>query len=87
MLKRPFPPISLPAKEFMEKAKVIWEEIGLPALKPELPWHGYSLGQWPDEFQAEADRAVKSEYWTTGEVNRQHRRGDKRMNDPFLDLE
>jgi 4-hydroxy-3-polyprenylbenzoate decarboxylase len=87
MLKRPFPPISLPAKEFMEKAKAIWEEMGLPALKPELPWHGYSLGQWPDEFQAEADRAVKSEYWTTGDVNRQHRRGDKRMNDPFLDLE
>ncbi len=86
MLKRPVPPISLPAKEYMEKAKVIWEELGLGALKPEMPWFGYSLGQWPDEFQAEADRAVKSEYWTTGEVNRQHRRGDKRMNDPYLDL-
>jgi 4-hydroxy-3-polyprenylbenzoate decarboxylase len=86
MLKRPFAPISLPAKEYMEKAKVIWEELGLGPLKPELPWHGYSLGQWPDEFQAEADRAVRSEYWTTGEVNRQHRRGDKRMNDPYLDL-
>ncbi len=86
MLKRPYAPISLPAKEFMERAKVIWEELNLGPLKPELPWHGYSLGQWPDEFQAEADRAVKSEYWTTGEVNRQHRRGDKRMNDPYLDL-
>ncbi len=86
MLKRPYAPISLPAKEFMEHAKGIWEELGLPELKPELPWHGYSLGQWPDEFQAEADRAVKSEYWTTGEVNRQHRRSDKRMNDPYLDL-
>lgn len=87
MLKRPYAPISLPAKEYMENAKVIWDELGLGALKPEMPWYGYSLGQWPDEFQAEADRAVKSEYWTTGEVNRQHRRGDKRMNDPFLDLE
>jgi UbiD family decarboxylase len=86
MLKRPYPPISLPAKQYMEAAKVIWDELGLPGLKPEMPWFGYSLGQWPDEFQAEADRAVKGDYWTTGEVNRQHRRDDKRMNDPYLDL-
>ena len=86
MLKRPYAPISLPAKEFMENAKVIWDELGLPELKPEMPWYGYSLGQWPDEFQAEADRAVKSEYWLTGESNRQNRRSDKRMNDPYLDL-
>ncbi len=86
MLKRPFPPISLPAKQYMENAKTIWEELGLPALKPEFPWHGYSLGQWPEEFQAEADRAVNSEYWTTGEVIKQRRRTDKRMNDPYLDL-
>ena len=86
MLKRPFPPISLPAREFMEKAKGIWEELGLPALKPEMPWFGYSLGQWPEEFQAEADRAVRGDYWTTGEVNKQQRRSDKRMNDPYLDL-
>jgi len=86
MLKKPYPPISLPAREFMENAKVIWEELGLHPLKPEMPWFGYSLGQWPEEFQAEADRAVKSEYWATGEVIKQRRRNDKRMNDPFLDL-
>jgi UbiD family decarboxylase len=87
MLKRPYPPISLPAKEFMEKAKLIWEELNLPALKPEMPWYGYSLGQWPEEFQIEADRAVKSEYWTTGEIINQKRRNDKRLNDPYLELE
>ncbi len=86
MLKRPYPPISLPAKQYMEAAKVIWEELGLPKLRPEMPWYGYSLGQWPEEFQIEADRAVRSEYWTTGEVNAQRRRSDKRMNDPYLDL-
>jgi UbiD family decarboxylase len=86
MLKRPFPPISLPAKEYMEKAKLIWEELGLPALKPEMPWHGYSLGQWPEEFQVEADRAVRSEYWITGEIAKQRRRNDKRLNDPYLSL-
>lgn len=87
MLKRPYPPISLPAREFMEKAKLIWEELGLPALKPEMPWFGYSLGQWPEEFQIEADRAVKSEYWLTGEVLKQKRRNDKRLNDPYLSLD
>jgi 4-hydroxy-3-polyprenylbenzoate decarboxylase len=86
MLKRPYPPISLPAKEFMENAKTIWEELKLPALKPEMPWYGYSLGQWPDEFKVEADRAARSEYWTTGEIIKQRRRNDKRLNDPYLDL-
>jgi 4-hydroxy-3-polyprenylbenzoate decarboxylase len=86
MLKRPFPPISLPGKQFMEGAKLIWEELGLPALKPEAPWYGYSLGQWPEEFQVEAERATRSEYWTTGEIAKQRRRNDKRLNDPYLSL-
>jgi len=86
MLKRPYPPISLPAREFMEHAKTIWEELGLPALKPEPPWFGYSLGQWPEEFKVEAERAVRSEYWTTGEIIKQRRRNDKRLNDPYLTL-
>jgi len=86
MIKRPYPPISLPAKQYMENAKVIWEELGLPPLKPEMPWYGYSLGQWPEEFQMEADRAARSEYWATGEVLKQRRRKDKRLNDPYLSL-
>ena len=86
MIKRPYPPISLPAREYMEKAKLIWEELGLPPLRPEMPWYGYPLGQWPEEFQAEAERATRSEYWSTGEVMKQRRRSDKRLNDPFLSL-
>ncbi len=86
MLKRPYPPISLPAREFMEGAKAIWQELGLPPLKPEAPWFGYSLGQWPEEFRVEAERAARSEYWTTGEVIKQRRRNDKRLNDPYLSL-
>ena len=45
-----------------------------------------ALGQWPEEFQIEADRAVRSEYWTTGEIIKQKRRNDKRLNDPYLSL-
>ena len=34
-LKEDFPPISLPKRPYMERAKAIWEELGLPTLKPE----------------------------------------------------
>src|SRR6266699_1069946 len=34
-MKEDFPPISLPKREYMERAKEIWEELGLPKLKPE----------------------------------------------------
>jgi 4-hydroxy-3-polyprenylbenzoate decarboxylase len=52
-----YPPVALPAKEYMEKARSIWEEEGLPELKPKSPWHGYTLGYWPQEL-AEAAAAV-----------------------------
>ena len=55
-LKENFPPIALPKREYMERAKAIWEELGLPELKPEAPWHGYSLGEWSDDLDAAAAR-------------------------------
>ena len=79
-LKEPFPPISLPKREFMENAKKIWEELGLPALKPQSPWFGTSLGEWDESFDVMAERAVKSEYWTTGDIIAQQRRNDVEMN-------
>ncbi len=51
LLKSDFSPVALPKKEFMERAKEIWDELGLPALKPESPWHGYDLGIWPPHLQ------------------------------------
>lgn len=67
VLKEPYPPISLPKQEYMENAKAIWEELGLPALTPERPWFGYSLGQWDDELDEEARLAVAGEHYVTGE--------------------
>jgi 4-hydroxy-3-polyprenylbenzoate decarboxylase len=61
-----YPPTSLPAKEYMEKAKERWEKLGLPKLEPRYPWHGYSLGHWPKEDEEEANWAVKGEYAKTG---------------------
>lgn len=65
--KAPLPPVALPGKEFMENAKLIWEELGLPELTPRAPWHGYSLGLWPQESVDEAALAVEGRYYETGE--------------------
>src|SRR5690242_5143730 len=85
-LKEDFPPISLPKREFMERAKVIWEELGLPRLKPEAPWFGYSLGEWPAHMDEAAQRAVKGDYFVTGEIIAQRRRKDVAMNTEIRDL-
>jgi len=79
-LKEPFPPVSLPKREYMENAKKIWEELGLPPLKPQAPWFGESLGEWDERFDTMAERAVKSDYWVTGDIIAQQRRNDLPMN-------
>ena len=66
-LKEPFPPVSLPKKEYMEKAKKIWDELGLPPLKPQSPWFGYSLGSWSEELEEESRLAVEGKYDLVGE--------------------
>jgi len=62
------PPISLPTKAFMERAKDMWEELGLPPLRPQSPWHGYVLSpeEWPDELEQEAQLAVQGRHFETG---------------------
>ena len=79
-LKEPFPPISLPKREYMENARKIWEELGLPTLKPQAPWFGISLGEWEEDFEVMAQRAVDGGYWKTGEIIAQQRRNDVPMN-------
>jgi len=86
-LKEDFPPISLPKREFMERAKAIWEELGLPRLKPEAPWFGYSLGEWPDHMDEAAQRAVRGEYLETGALLEKRRRKDVRMNTEVRNVE
>ena len=50
----------------MERAREIWEELGLPPLHPRTPWHGYELGMWSDESAEEAELAVTGRYFETG---------------------
>jgi len=51
----------------MENAARIWEELGLPKIVKKYPWYGYSLGQWDEELQEEADLALKGDHHITGD--------------------
>ncbi len=79
-LKENFPPISLPKREYMESARKIWEELGLPKLKPEAPWYGYSLGEWSPDLDAAALQATRGDYFAAGKKLVKRRRKDVRMN-------
>lgn len=61
--KWPYPPISLPDKKFMEKARSIWEKKGFPELTPTSFWFGYSLGIWDNENYEEANIAISGNYY------------------------
>ena len=73
--KEPDPPLSLPKREFMERARTIWQELGLPKLKPQSPWHGYSLGDWDAVWDTYAERAVTGQWEQSGKETFARRRG------------
>ena len=64
--KEDMPPLALPKRQYMEAAKALWERLGLPPLKPESPWFGYSLGDWSDEWDEGALRAAEGDYLENG---------------------
>jgi 4-hydroxy-3-polyprenylbenzoate decarboxylase len=86
-IKHAMPPLALPAREFMERARVIWEELGLPRLAPQPPWHGYALGDWADVWDVYARRAVSGEWETSGAETFARRRGGLTPETPVRDVE
>jgi 4-hydroxy-3-polyprenylbenzoate decarboxylase len=85
--KHVMPPLALPKKEFMEKARMIWEELELPALSPQPPWHGYTLGDWSDAWDVFAQRAVDREWETSGKETFVRRRRGLTPETPTRDVE
>jgi 4-hydroxy-3-polyprenylbenzoate decarboxylase len=65
-MKGAMAPLALPKKEFMERAQVLWAELGLPAINVKQPWHGYSLGDWIERWDTWAARAVNGTWEETG---------------------
>jgi 4-hydroxy-3-polyprenylbenzoate decarboxylase len=70
----PYPPLSLPKLEYMERAIELWRDLQLPSLTLKEPWSGYSLGHWTAEEEEEAQLAVQGRHYETGEKQRRNRR-------------
>jgi 4-hydroxy-3-polyprenylbenzoate decarboxylase len=74
--KRPMPPLALPTKPYMEHARGLWEELGLPALNAQSPWHGYTLDDWTDTWETYARRTTAGDWEETGrETLKRQQRG------------
>jgi UbiD family decarboxylase len=86
-LKHSAPPLALPAREFMERARAIWQELQLPALTPQPPWHGYSLGDWSRSWDVYAERAVAGKWQQSGEETFARRRAGLIPETPVREVE
>lgn len=73
-IKWPYPPVSLPKREFMEEVIRLWQEEKLPSLKLREPWWGYNLGAWSMEEEEQATMATRGEYYRSGEILAQRRK-------------
>ncbi len=67
-MKWPLPPVSLPKKEFMDRAMEIWRAEGFPEFKLKEPYWGRNLGYWRPEEDQKAAWALQGEYYKTGEL-------------------
>ena len=86
-LKTDMPPLALPAEEFMLRAKGIWQELDLPRIAPQAPWHGYQLGDWADEYDGYAKAAVAGDWRTNGTATYGRRHGNLIPETPVRSVE
>ena len=77
-MKEELPPLALPKREYMERARKLWEELGLPKLRPQSPWFGDGTGDWLPHWDEAGKRAAQGRYLENGLVSeRQQRSGLK----------
>tara|TARA_S200000501_G_scaffold148731_1_gene140316 strand:+ start:16557 stop:18209 length:1653 start_codon:yes stop_codon:yes gene_type:complete len=81
-LKGQMPPLALPKQQYMEDARVLWEKLGLPSLNPEAPWHGYSMGDWSEDWDKIAQRAAQGDYLINGLRSAQMKQKNIKPNTP-----
>lgn len=72
-MKEELPPLALPKREYMERARKMWEELGLPKLRPQSPWFSAPVGDWLPEWDAAAGRAASGRYLENGKVSERRR--------------
>jgi UbiD family decarboxylase len=86
-LKHPTSPLALPARPYMENARKIWEELGLPRLNVQAPWHGYDLGDWSPQWQQFADNAARGDWEANGTNTYARRQGGLKPETPVRNVE
>jgi 4-hydroxy-3-polyprenylbenzoate decarboxylase len=86
-LKHKMPPLALPAREFMDGARKIWERLGLPPLTIRQPWHGYELGDWTDTWETFARRAIGGDWEANGEDTLRRQRDGVEPETPVWQVE
>ena len=82
-MKGDMPPLALPTQDHMLRAKALWEQLGLPELRPQAPWFGYSLGDWLPQWDAAAKRAATGRYLENGAISLTQRRDDVQAESKF----
>src|SRR5688572_30104104 len=75
-MKEDLPPLALPKREYMERAKKFWEEeLGLPKLRPQSPWFGSAeQGHWPRQWDEAARLAANGRYLDNGRASEKRKR-------------
>lgn len=73
-MKEELPPLALPKQEYMARARKLWEELGLPKLRPQSPWFGAPAGDWLPQWDEAAKRAAEGRYLENGEISAKLRR-------------
>jgi UbiD family decarboxylase len=86
-LKYVMPPVALPAKEYMERARELWEKLRLPPISFQSPWHGYQLGDWRDSWEKFAQNATAGKWEENGVDTLARRRGGMKPETPVRSLE
>jgi 4-hydroxy-3-polyprenylbenzoate decarboxylase len=73
-MKEELPPLALPKQEYMERARKVWEELGLPKLRPQSPWFSAAAGDWLPHWEEAAKRAAAGRYLENGRASEKLRR-------------
>ena len=74
-MKEELPPLALPKREYMERARKVWEELELPRLRPQSPWFGAAAGDWLPQWDQAAKRAAEGRYLENGRTSAGRQRG------------
>lgn len=85
--KHDLAPLALPAKPYMERAKELWDQLGLAPLVMKQPWHGYTLGDWNETWERFAQRAVAGDWEANGLETILRRRDDLKPETPTSRVE